>query len=108
MKFSVEREKLQRALTHVSSIIGSRSMLPLLGNVLINAQDGVLTLTTTDLSSGHSVDQGHQFARRKSGASSIFDIRLDAGGHSHLKVCRSQRQHSVLGIDKHVSQQRKH
>ena len=49
MKFSVEREKLQRALTHVSSIIGSRSMLPLLGNVLINAQDGVLTLTTTDL-----------------------------------------------------------
>ena len=49
MKFVVDREKLQRALTHVSSIIGTRSMLPLLGNVLIKAEDGMLTLTTTDL-----------------------------------------------------------
>ena len=49
MKFVVEREKLQRALTHASSIIGMRSMLPLLGNVLIEAENGTLTLTTTDL-----------------------------------------------------------
>ena len=49
MKFVVEREKLQRALTHVSSIIGTRTMLPLLGNVLIEADNGTLTLTTTDL-----------------------------------------------------------
>ena len=45
----VDREKLQRALAHVSSIIGARSTLPLLGNVLIEAEDGKLTLTTTDL-----------------------------------------------------------
>ncbi|MBQ4315442.1 MAG: DNA polymerase III subunit beta [Lentisphaeria bacterium] len=49
MKFVVDREKLQRALAHVSSIIGARSTLPLLGNVLIEAEDGKLTLTTTDL-----------------------------------------------------------
>ena len=49
MKFIVEREKLQRALAHVSSIIGSRIMLPLLGNVLIEADNGAITLTTTDL-----------------------------------------------------------
>ena len=49
MKFVVEREKLQRALSHVSSIIGSRTMLPLLGNVLIEADNGTLTLTTTDI-----------------------------------------------------------
>lgn len=49
MKFTVDRLKLQKALQRVSNIIGSRSMLPLLGNVLINASDEGLELSTTDL-----------------------------------------------------------
>ncbi len=49
MKFTVNREKLQKALQRVGSIIGSRSMLPVLGNVLIQAEDGFVRLTTTDL-----------------------------------------------------------
>ena len=49
MKFTVNREKFQKALQKVGSIIGSRSMLPLLSNVLIQAEDGKLKLTTTDL-----------------------------------------------------------
>ena len=49
MKFTVNREKLQKALQRVGSIIGSRSMFPVLGNVLIQAEENLLTLTTTDL-----------------------------------------------------------
>ncbi|MBE6356726.1 MAG: DNA polymerase III subunit beta [Lentisphaerae bacterium] len=49
MKFSVDRVKLQKALQKVSNIIVSRSMLPLLGNVLITASDEGLELTTTDM-----------------------------------------------------------
>ena len=49
MKFSVDRVKLQKALQHVGNIIGSRSMLPLLGNVLIRAEENALELSTTDL-----------------------------------------------------------
>lgn len=49
MKFTVDRQKLQKALQRVGNIIGSRSMLPLLGNVLISASDEGLELTTTDL-----------------------------------------------------------
>ena len=49
MKFTVNREKLQKALQRVGSIIGSRSMLPVLGNVMVQAEEGALTLTTTDL-----------------------------------------------------------
>ena len=49
MKFTVKREKLQKALQKVGSIIGSRTMLPLLGNVLIQAEAGMLKLCTTDL-----------------------------------------------------------
>lgn len=49
MKFTVNREKLQKALQRVGSIIGSHSMLPVLANVMLNAEDGKLVLTTTDL-----------------------------------------------------------
>ena len=49
MKFNVNREKLQKALSRVGSIVGARSMLPLIGNVLIEARDGRISLTTTDL-----------------------------------------------------------
>ena len=48
MKFSVDRVKLQKALQRVGNIIGSRSMLPLLGNVMIKAGENSLELTTTD------------------------------------------------------------
>ena len=49
MKFKVSREKFQKARQRVVSIIGSRSILPMLGNVLLEAGDGTLKLTTTDL-----------------------------------------------------------
>ncbi len=49
MKFTVNREKLLKALQRVNSIIGSRSMLPILGNVMFKAADNSLQLTTTDL-----------------------------------------------------------
>lgn len=49
MQFTVDRQKLQKALQRVSNISGSRSMIPLLGNVLIKAADGTLELCSTDM-----------------------------------------------------------
>ena len=49
MKFTVKRDKLQKALQRVGNIIGSRAMLPLLGNVLIRAEEGTLKLCTSDM-----------------------------------------------------------
>lgn len=49
MKFTVDRLKLQKALQRVSNIIGSKSMLPLIGNVMIKASGDTLELITTDL-----------------------------------------------------------
>lgn len=49
MKITVEREKLLKALQRVISTIGSRSTLPVLGNVLLETSDEQLGLTTTDL-----------------------------------------------------------
>ena len=49
MKFTVSREKLLKALQKVNNTIGSRNTLPILGNVLIEAADNQISLTTTDL-----------------------------------------------------------
>ena len=49
MKFKVNREKLNKALQKVGSLIGSRSIMPLLNNVLLRAEDNMLYLTTSDL-----------------------------------------------------------
>ena len=49
MKFTVSREKLLKALQRVNSTIGSRNTLPILGNVLVEANDNMVSLTTTDL-----------------------------------------------------------
>jgi len=49
MKIKVVREQFQKALHRVNSIVGSRTMLPILGNVLLNAENDKVTLITTDL-----------------------------------------------------------
>ncbi len=49
MKFSIQREKLQKAMQKIGVAAGSRSQIPILSNVLIEAEDGKLKLTSTDL-----------------------------------------------------------
>ena len=44
MKIKVVREQFQKALHRVNSIVGSRTMLPILGNVLLNAENDKVTL----------------------------------------------------------------
>ncbi len=49
MKFKVNREKLNKALQKVGGLVGSRSIMPLMNNVLLKAEDNMLYLTTSDL-----------------------------------------------------------
>lgn len=49
MKLTVQRESLLKALQKICNIIGSRTTLPVLANVLFEADESSLTLTTTDL-----------------------------------------------------------
>jgi DNA polymerase-3 subunit beta len=48
MKFSIEQDHILEALQQVQSIVGQRTTLPILSNVLLEAEGGTLTLTTTD------------------------------------------------------------
>jgi len=49
MKLTIERSTLLTALNHVQSVVERRNTIPILSNILLNAEDGVLGLTATDL-----------------------------------------------------------
>jgi len=49
MKFSVAQNELLQALQVISSAVPSRTTLPVLSNILVEAGDGALQMTATDL-----------------------------------------------------------
>ncbi|HEY5894428.1 MAG TPA: DNA polymerase III subunit beta [Chthoniobacterales bacterium] len=49
MKFSVSKDKLAEGLQIVQNVVSTRTTLPILSNVLLQAGENGLTLTTTDL-----------------------------------------------------------
>ena len=49
MKFQIERDVFQEALTQVQHVVGSKTTLPILSNVLIQADENGLELSTTNL-----------------------------------------------------------
>src|SRR5712672_2292198 len=52
MKFSVSKDKLLEGLSTVQNVVSTRTTLPILSNVLLQAIDGEIRLTTTDLDIG--------------------------------------------------------
>src|SRR3712207_8500235 len=52
MKFSVTKEKLLEGLQQVQNVVSTRTTLPILSNVLLQAAGEELRLTTTDLDVG--------------------------------------------------------
>ena len=110
MKFSVNREKLQKALQKVGSIIGSRSMLPVLGNVMVQAEEGALTLTTTDLeiristrveASVESAGVTTMPARKLASLVGCFvgtDVVFDVDEKDHIKIRCGTSHFTLLGL----------
>ncbi len=49
MKLTIERSTLLTALNHVQSVVERRNTIPILSNILLNAENGSLGLTATDL-----------------------------------------------------------
>jgi DNA polymerase III subunit beta len=52
MKFSVSKDKLLEGLSIVQNVVSTRTTLPILSNVLLQASDRDIRLTTTDLDVG--------------------------------------------------------
>ena len=49
MRVTIERSAFLKALNHVQSVVERRNTIPVLSNVLVQAKQGVVKLTATDL-----------------------------------------------------------
>jgi DNA polymerase-3 subunit beta len=74
MKFSVSKEKLLEGLQTVQNVVSTRTTLPILSNVLLQADDGKLRFTTTDLDVG--ISGTVEAAIEKPGATTLPARRL--------------------------------
>jgi len=52
MKFKINRDHFTNGLSQVLNVVGSRATMPILNNVLIEAGEGQISLTTTNLDLG--------------------------------------------------------
>ncbi|KXU34118.1 DNA polymerase III subunit beta [Cephaloticoccus primus] len=52
MKFKINRDHFANGLAQVLNVVGSRATMPILSNVLIEADNGQISLTTTNLDLG--------------------------------------------------------
>ena len=49
MKLTIDRNALMRALSHVQAVVERRNTIPILSNILMQAEGDRLMLTATDL-----------------------------------------------------------
>jgi DNA polymerase III subunit beta len=91
MKVTIERSVLLKALGHVHRIVERRNTIPILANVLIEAEDGKLALKSTDLDLEASEQAPADVAQ--SGATTvaahvIYDIvrKLPEGAQVSLEI----------------------
>lgn len=109
MKLTIERAALLRALNHVQSVVEKRNTIPILSNVLMKADNGILTLTTTDMdleitesvaaeieTPGATTAPAHTLHDivRKLGDDAAVDLNLGPDGH--IMTVQSGRSHFKL------------
>lgn len=91
MKLNIEKDQILEALQKVQSIVGQRTTLPILSNVLLEANSGTLKLTTTDLEV--SVCTSIQADIQRDGATTLPARRF-------FSICRDLPNHVVeISVD---------
>ena len=110
MKFSVTKEKLLEALQQVQNVVSTRTTLPILSNVLLQANETELFLTTTDLDVGvRGTCEAHV---DKAGATTLparrvfniirelpsSEIQVDVDGKNAASIRSGQSFFKILGL----------
>src|SRR3954466_16310435 len=110
MKFSVTKEKLLEALQQVQNVVSTRTTLPILSNVLLQANGNDVHLTTTDLDVG--VRGSFEAEVEKEGATTLparrlfnivrelpaTEIQIDVAGKNAASIRSGQSFFNILGL----------
>lgn len=100
MKFSIERAALLRTLGHAQSVVERRNTIPVLSNVLLDASDGKLVISATDLdiqtreSADAEIDQP---GRTTVSAHTFFDIARKMPEDGRITVAVSDGRMLLTG-----------
>ena len=99
MKFNVNQQDLQQALSYCQGVIEKRSTLPILSNILLDASNSKLTITATDLdlifihqlNNVEIIEEG----KTTTVSSTIYDIvrKLSSGKKINLKFNDTNKIH---------------
>jgi len=110
MKFSATKEKVIEGLQQVQNVVSTRTTLPILSNVLLQAKEGMVNLTTTDLDVG--VRGGFEANVDKAGASTLparrlftiirelpsSEISIEVDGKNAASIRSGQSFFKILGL----------
>src|SRR5690348_4824767 len=110
MKFSVANEKLLEGLQQVQNVVSTRTTLPILSNVLLQAHGDEVHLTTTDLDVG--VRGSCEADVEKEGATTLparrlfnivrelpsSEIQVDVNGKNAASIRSGQSFFKILGL----------
>src|ERR671922_1983584 len=110
MKFSVTKDKLLEGLQQVQNVVSTRTTLPILSNVLLQATDGEVHLTTTDLDVG--VRGSFEAQVEKEGATTLparrlfniirelpsSEISVEVDGKNAASIRSGQSFFKILGL----------
>ena len=110
MKFSATKQKLLEGLQQVKNVVSTRTTLPILSNVLLQASDGEVQLTTTDLDVG--VRGSFEAEVEKEGATTLparrlfnivrelpsSEIQIDVDGKNAASIRSGQSYFKILGL----------
>jgi DNA polymerase-3 subunit beta len=112
MKFKINRDHFTNGLAQVLNVVGTRATMPILSNVLIEADTDHITLTTTNLDLGirakikAEVDTAGAITlpvKRLAqiiGALPSVDVVFDAGSNNQVKIASGGSNFKIVGIAK--------
>lgn len=100
MKLTIERSVLLNALGHVQSVVERRNTIPILSNILLQAESGSVRLVATDLdieAVDHADAQIAQEGAVTAPAGTMFDVvrKLPAGSDVELELNPENRQLTI-------------
>ena len=112
MKFKINRDHFANGLAQVLNVVGSKATMPILSNVLIQAEKDHVSLTTTNLDLGIRVQIKAEI--KEAGAVTLpvkrlativrelpnLDVAVDAAANHNVKISSGGSTFRIMGIGK--------
>lgn len=112
MKFKINRDHFSNGLAQVLNVVGSKTTMPILSNVLIEAEKDFISLTTTNLDLGirckikADVKEGGAVTLPVKRLATIvrelpnLDVTVDASPNHQVKLASGGSNFRIMGIGK--------